>query len=172
MKAWRVIPVTLVIFGAGILTGLALSAWLNPGRESHGNGALLAGPEPESAPSLGLWPRPRVSGEAAGAPPATWNVKKTNFVAQLDYHLDLNAAQYDAIAGVLEENQKLTKELYDQISPRLRLTVRSTREQIRAILTPEQRSKYDDLVRNQNQKRRTSRTSPDPDTPAEAAPAP
>ncbi len=59
--------------------------------------------------------------------------------------LDLTPEQCERIEAVLERRRLQTEAFWDVHGPALRAIVDSTRAEIRAVLTPEQRAEYDRL---------------------------
>jgi Spy/CpxP family protein refolding chaperone len=59
--------------------------------------------------------------------------------------VDLSADQRQRINGILEKRRKEADALWQAQKPMLRSIVDSTREEIRTLLTPEQRAVYDRL---------------------------
>lgn len=59
--------------------------------------------------------------------------------------IDLAPEQRQQIDGVLERRRRQTAAFWDEYGPILRAIVDSTRAEIRAVLTPEQRAEYDRL---------------------------
>jgi len=68
--------------------------------------------------------------------------------------LDLTADQRQRVDKLLKESQERTKKLMEPISPSLRAEVQRTKEEFREILTPEQRIRFDELVKQQHTQKR------------------
>ncbi|MBI3876361.1 MAG: hypothetical protein HY300_10485 [Verrucomicrobia bacterium] len=114
MKPWKVILATLVIFGAGVVTG-ALTV------------NLTRRVNPKPAP-----------------PPVIFSaLQRKDYLAQLDRRVGLSQEQYEAIEEILGESHARTEALWNPIAPKLREEVRSMHDKIRAELTPEQQKKFD-----------------------------
>ena len=78
------------------------------------------------------------------------------YVTYLAQELQMSPQQRVAISNLVHESQERVRTLYDFIGPDLREEIRLTREEIRALLTPEQQRKFDELPRKLP--RRTDRT--------------
>ena len=135
MNTWKVILATLVIFVAGLVTGgMAVKR-------------LTA----------------RVNAEARRPPPILPRPLRAEFVQRLERELDLSPEQHTKILDIVQESQERVRLLYDKIGPDLGEEMRTTREQIRAQLTPEQQRKFEQLQRRQL---RNPNSGPEPPDPA------
>lgn len=146
MSIWKVIFATLVIFGAGVVTGvLGYNRFCAPAL------ATTAGVE-AAAPQSPINPWLHVGKQAQGTNnPAK---VKNDFVARFGKQLELTSEQSIRIEQILADSQKRTKEISDGIAPFLREEVRHTRELIRTELTADQSRKYDEMVRPNKQKKK------------------
>jgi Spy/CpxP family protein refolding chaperone len=68
--------------------------------------------------------------------------------------LELSADQRSRIDGIMDRRRALTDSLWQTDGRRIRAAVDSTREEIRALLDPEQRAEYDRLRAEHAEKRR------------------
>ncbi|HEV2434512.1 MAG TPA: hypothetical protein VG077_00800 [Verrucomicrobiae bacterium] len=109
MNSWKVVLATVVIFGAGVLTG----------------GLLVNHVVHEHRPL----PGPRS--------PETW---RKDFVGHLDKALKLTPEQHAAISKIVAEGQERNREIWHQEMERVH-------QRIRAELTPEQRKKFDAMIK-------------------------
>lgn len=137
MSVWKVIFATLVIFGAGVITG---GLFVN--RMHHTAPAPAAADQPAKHP-LDVWERPQVNTNAA---PHSLKVKN-DFITRFGVQLELTTEQRGRIEQILSDSQKRTKEISDSVAPYVREEVRHTRELIRNELTPQQLQKYDEIFR-------------------------
>lgn len=120
MSPWKVILATILIFGAGVLTG-----------------GLITKRSFRTAPIL----RPP-SEDVAG--PSPWFVRK-EYLHRLEQRLQLTPSQRERIARILEESHERTKNLMRPISPQMQAEVRDVRQKIKAELTPEQAVKFEEM---------------------------
>ena len=127
MKYWNVILATIVIFGAGVVTGgLLVHHTEHPLPHSH---AMEPGPKPPE--------------------------------------------QREQIQKVISQGQQNTRNLWKLVGPQFQLIWRDTRGQIRQVLTPEQKKKFETLMKEQHHPQSTNAPSAQlpASTNAPAAPA-
>jgi Spy/CpxP family protein refolding chaperone len=123
VNTWKVILATLVIFGAGVITG-ALVVNLSA--------RMTAQP-------------------VAPPPPIHVQVEKreqqqqTDLLHRMDKQLELTSEQHGKLEKILKDSQKRTKFVRDQISPQLRAELERVRKEIMAELTPDQQKKFEAL---------------------------
>ena len=140
MNSWKVILATLVIFGAGVITGGLLV--------SYSDRALRPGP-----------PRPLPNpNQPAGAPnnlapgqnripvPMPAPLRK-DFLDRLQQELRLTTGQRERIERIITDGQERTRQVWQQIEPRLRRELMEARGQIREVLTPEQQVRFEELMK-------------------------
>lgn len=126
MRFWKVILATLVIFGAGVITG-----------------ALVVNLRyPEEARPLS------VKASATTAPPL--QIQRKEFFQRMKRELKLRAEQQQHIEQIIHESQQRTQPLWDQVAPQMRDELRGTKEKIRSELDPEQQIKFDELFKPRN----------------------
>lgn len=144
MSVWKVILATLVIFGAGIITGALFVNRL------HQTSPVAAIPEAgTNRHPLNPWETPVIN---TNAPTRSMKVKN-DFLNRFGQQLELTSEQHARIEQILADSQKRTKEISDSVAPYLREEVRHTRELIRNELTAEQLTKYDEIFRPKAKKK-------------------
>ena len=94
----------------------------------------------------------------------------------MEQELALTPEQHESIDKVLKEGQERMKKLMETVEPRRREEFKKTVEEVRAVLTLEQGKRFDELVKQQQQRAREQRKaapprerppeSPPPDNPA------
>ncbi len=123
MSLWKVILATLVIYTAGLFTGViavrVTTNWAKPVR-------------PPRQP-VGQLPPPYVMRE--------------EFVRRLADEVRLSPPQRERILKAVRESQERVKELYSLIGPEVSEEMQYVREAIRAELTPDQEHRYDEFMR-------------------------
>jgi Spy/CpxP family protein refolding chaperone len=145
----------MVIFGTGVVTGGLLVRHAERGGNRH---------------SL------RVGGVVRPAEPSP-GVLRIEFLRRMERELDLTAEQRDPIDRILKDGQERMKKLMETVEPRRREEFKKTVEEFRAVLTPEQRQRFDALLKQQQQRAREQRKAaplrdhPQPSPPASNAPA-
>lgn len=120
MSPWKVILATLVIFIAGLVTGAV------------GVKKILKPPGP---------------GNRGYEPMQPWMLRE-NFRAELDRRLDLSPEQNARIERAMHEGQERVKEIWSLVGPEMQAELRAVREEIRRELTPDQRRRFDELMRD------------------------
>ena len=129
MSPWKVILATMVIFVCGVITGAMLTRTMEP-RMEPAQATLAALPAPA---------RPF-------APPML-QLQRANFLKVMDKQLDLSAGQREEISRIMKASQERTQPLWNQIGPQMSDELKTVREEIRAVLTPEQRKKFVELLK-------------------------
>jgi Spy/CpxP family protein refolding chaperone len=134
VNTWKVIFATVVIFGAGVVTGSLLvkySAVQPPARPQHG--------QPN-----------RVQTISAGG-------IRIEFLRRVERDLNLKPDQREQIDRIISASQERSKKLMEPITPIIREELQQTREQFRAVLNPEQKIRFDELLKQQQQQQQRQR---------------
>lgn len=131
MNNWKVIFASVVIFGAGVITGGLLVNHVQhcSGKAVHGKPAALA----EARPQATNQPPHSPDGNKPVRPA---EILSKQFLQQLDTQLSLTSGQRAAIQKIIGERQT-----------QIRKVVQDARREIREVLTPEQREQFDELVK-------------------------
>jgi Spy/CpxP family protein refolding chaperone len=154
---WKVILATVVIFGAGVLTGgllvdyIAHSHSKNPHRPQANAGAHP--PTNNIAPAH--WPEI--------PPPRLAEIMGKRFVQQLNDTLQLTPEQRVKIEKIIADGQDRNHELWTNVAPKMRAVMQEVNQQIRAELTPEQLKPFEELLKHPP--RRPSGTNAPPVSP-------
>lgn len=125
MSTVKVILATLVIFGAGVLTG-AIALRL----------ALFRVPL-QTAPAN---PGPRLV-----APSTVFN--RPDFLERLSREASLRADQRKQVEQILQESRKRTEPIAQEFAPMIRAEVQRVREQILLVLDADQKSRFEEILR-------------------------
>jgi uncharacterized membrane protein len=146
---WKVIFPTVVIFGAGVITGGLLVNYVHNSR-----------PKAAHKP-----PARAAAGNSAAHSPETARVRPPEilthqFLQRLDDELRLTPAQHTAIKKTICEGQ-------DEI----RKAIQDARLEIRVVLKPEQRRQFDELIKRPFRKPIFNTNAPPVLPPATNAPA-
>jgi Spy/CpxP family protein refolding chaperone len=142
VKTWNVILATLVIFVAGIITGAGLVMFAGA-RHNHPR-RLPAPPAPEAVAA------PATNAPARLVLPFGISAKRPtpkDFLSRLDSELKLTPDQYAQIEKILTDGQQRAAQLWQTIAPQIRDDMKSAREQIRQTLKPEQRARFEELMK-------------------------
>lgn len=129
----------MVIFGTGVVTGGLLVHHAQGGRDSYRKRPAAA-LRPTQAPSPG--------------------VMRIEFLRRAERELNLAPGQREPIDKVLKEGQERMKQLMEAVEPRRREEYKRTLEEFRALLTPEQRQRFDTLLKQQQRARDQRKTAP------------
>jgi Spy/CpxP family protein refolding chaperone len=131
VSPWKVILATMVIFACGVFTGVIVTRTepiaLTP----------LAAPQQT----------PVTTNKMASLPFMQLQVQRPEFLKRLDRQLDLTPEQHDQIAKIMKESHERTTPLWEKIAPQMSDELKKVREEIRQVLTPEQRKKWGELMR-------------------------
>ena len=134
MNSWKVILATIVIFGAGVITGGLLVDHVKRPAYNHP-------PHPPAPPA------PQEQGDMPGQLRA--QILSKQFVGQLNDELQLTKDQREQIQKIISQGQQNTHDLWKLVGPQFQLVWRDTRQQIRNVLTPEQRKQFEILMKQQ-----------------------
>jgi len=88
--------------------------------------------------------------------PLSEPARRSQRVEQLTQALGLTSAQSQQVDAVLLQRHTEAKAIHDQADAQLDQVHQKGREQIRAILTPEQRPKFEEFLKNLDQQKRRS----------------
>ncbi len=157
MKIWKIILATLVIFGTGVITGGLLVGIADGVREhrQHGSARNTRQQPPAPAPAAPVITNtpherdPRLTLPLGLSPRRQF---PKDFLERLDRELKLTPDQHKQIDQVLDEGQKRTKEIWDRIAPEVRQEMKNSREKILNLLTPEQKTRFEELMKPRGNK--------------------
>ncbi len=148
MNAWKVILATVVIFGAGVVTGLLLGP--------HSRGLVSSSAQPGSSTG-----HPTQSGPSGGL--------KLEFLRRMQRELGLTPEQRQRVEAIISQGQERTRKLMEPIAPQLREELQKAKQEFCEVLTPEQRTRFDQLWkqrqhspeqrRNQSTRQRSAESS-------------
>lgn len=136
MNSWKVILATLVIFGAGVITGGLLVTYSESVLRHPNNKPG----DKHQQPQPGVW-----RDNLPLIPPNV--LLRRDFVERLDRELKLTAEQREHIEKIVSEGQEHMKELSQRIEPQARVQLATTRERIRSELTAEQQVQFTELLK-------------------------
>ncbi len=140
MNYWKVILATVVIFGAGVVTGGLLVNYVNHFRPPAAHRPAVAAaphlPATNASPRLADLPKPR--------PPELFN---DGFIKQLDNVLQLEPEQLDTIKKIIADGQEQNHAIWTNSAAQMRKVMQDARRQIREQLTPEQQKQFENLLK-------------------------
>jgi hypothetical protein len=149
VNSWKIILATAVIFGAGVMTGGLLVNYVD--RAQPGNH------RPPEDHDSGL-PMPR--GEMLGK----------QFLSQLDDVLHLTPEQHKAIGKIIADGQERNHDLWKLVSPQFRAVMQDAHQKIREQLDPDQRKRFEKLLKQFHAPRRPPNSTNAPPITATNAP--
>ena len=144
MNYWKVILATVVIFGAGVLTGGLLVNYVD-----HPHPKKFHRPPPATTNLVA-----QTGGVSQPKPPHIPEILSRQFVEQLNDQLQLTPEQRKAIENIIVESQ-------GQMRKAVQAVRQGTREKIRDQLNPAQQKQFDELMKR-SQKRQQNPTNAPP----------
>lgn len=159
VNTWKIILATVVIFGAGVVTGGLLV-----------NHAKTAKVRP-------AWGRPPVTQPAQLIPPPrdvprrpehelqrSIEQRRIEFLLRATRELNLTPAQRERVEQLVGESQERARRVLEEVRPQMRKELADVTERLRQELTPPQRKRFDELMKRQ-QVRRVEEPMPAPPPP-------
>jgi hypothetical protein len=127
VNAWKIILSTLVIFIAGVVTGGLLVTYALRVTQFH--------------------PRPPNSGQAQTLAANPWLLRNRDLLRRMDRELELTPEQHTRIEAIIAVSQDRTKALWKPIAPQMNKELQLVHAEIRDVLNPDQKKKFDDFPR-------------------------
>jgi len=78
------------------------------------------------------------------------------FLRRAQRELDLTPEQREQIDKLLKDSQERTRKIMEPIAPEFHAELQRAKEEFRAVLTPDQQKRFDDLVKSQHRPRQHS----------------
>jgi uncharacterized membrane protein len=129
---WKVIFATVVIFGAGVVTGGLLVNYVQHSHPKMNNPHRPVAAAEVHPPTTN--PPPHQAD--AAKPPRLPEILSKPFLQRLDEELHLAPDEREAIQKIINDGQN-----------QMRKVVQDARLEIREVLTPDQRKQFDELVK-------------------------
>ncbi len=123
VKSWKIILATMVIFGAGVVTGGLVAHLVGVGTRPP----RLAARNPGQTRTEKL--------SVAGG-------QRLEFLRRAQRELALTQEQRERIDKLLKESQERTRKVLEPVTPELRREMEQTTKEFVEILTPEQRERF------------------------------
>lgn len=147
MNAWKLILATVVIFGAGVVTGGLLVR-----QTADKPRAARVRPAPAQPPQW-LPPAREFPRRAEPELQRSLEQRRLEFMLHASRTLNLTPDQRQRIEQILRESQERTRTLWDQVAPQMRKELADAREKVRQELTPAQRKVFDEMLKRQAARR-------------------
>jgi len=148
VNPWKPILAALVIFATGVITGGLLVSYADHVSQKGRRPATRELSRPVVNPIPAANPR---DPQARPLPVPLQNrvprVMSEEFIRKLDTEMELTSGQRTRVREIIAEGQARNKESWDRIAPELRREMVETQKRIREILTPEQRAKFEELMK-------------------------
>lgn len=156
VNIWKIILATVVIFGAGVLTGGLVVQHTH--RLSAKQLRALA-----TAPQSGHWTPPlrELPRRPENELQSNFEQRRMEFLLNATRELKLSPEQRQRIGRLVRESQERTRKLWEQVGPQMRKELAEVKEKIREELTPQQRKRFEELMKRQ-QTRRTGEAAAPP----------
>jgi Spy/CpxP family protein refolding chaperone len=135
VNTWKVILATIVIFGAGVVTG----------------GLLVHHEVMRLPPPRNPHPQPRPVGQAP------LGAMRLEFLRRAQRELDLTPEQRERVDKIIKDSQERTHKL---VEPIMRDQIQRARQEFLDVLTPEQRGRFDEFIKEQQRQREQHRQPP------------
>ena len=143
MNTWKVILATLVIFGAGVVTGALV---VKQSHRAPWRSAFLSGSQPKPQPSQPGEISPRGTNRMSNAPGPLMGLRR-DLVKSLGGELELTDTQRENIDKILAEGQEQTRKIWEPVAPQMKQVWSRIKNDIRAQLTDEQKKHFDDYMK-------------------------
>jgi len=95
---------------------------------------------------------------SAASTPLPEPVRRAKRVEQLTQLLNLTSAQSQQVDAILMQKHAEAKAIHDQTDAQMEQLHQKGREQVRAILTPEQKPKFEEFLKSLDQERKRNST--------------
>jgi Spy/CpxP family protein refolding chaperone len=148
VNAWKPILAALVIFAAGVVTG----------------GLTVQIRQPRPAPN------PASNAPSRKVPVMPREAQLRELSRRMQAELDLAPEQRDRIEALVRDSQERMKAVRDDVGKRIGEEFRDMRLKIRSELTPDQRKKFAEIMKQHDERDKRNDPSAHPAQPAVAKP--
>lgn len=125
MNTWKIILATILIFGSGVVTG----------------GLLVRKSGRAESPRQGRFPASPV------LQPSVPGGYRLEFLRRAQRELNLTGEQQEQVERIFSRSQERTKQLMEPVAPHLREELDRAKLEFREVLTPAQRARFDELMK-------------------------
>ena len=147
MNFWKVILATVVIFGAGVLTGgVLVNSVLSSQPRNNFRPPPAGGQAHPFAESRELPPRTNTLASMV-RPPRPPEILGENFVQQLDDKLKLTPDQRVSIQKLITDGQERNRSIWTNNSAQMRAVAQDVRHRVRETLSADQQKQFEELMR-------------------------
>ena len=152
MNYWKVILATIVIFGAGVLTGGLLVNFVEHSHSKAAHHPVAADVHPPATN-----PPPHAVELSPKLRPL--EILPDGFLKQLSDDLQLAPDQLDKIKKIIAEGQEQNHGAWTNCMAQMRKVMQDTRHQIREQLTPAQQKQFEDMLKQFRSPRKQNGTN-------------
>ena len=142
MNTWKAIFAAFVIFGAGFVTGNVLNRMSEASRTPVVPNSAHAPTHP-SQPPLSLE-----------------QLRKVELMGRVQKDLDLTPEQHARIEKIIGDSQERIRDLWEQVAPDIHDEYDDVQKKVCQELSPEQRKRFDDLMKQQQHRPKPSTNAP------------
>lgn len=157
MNTSKIIFATLVIFVAGVVTGGLLVSYSDRVQQKHHRLWLreLASRRPDTRQPAtnSREPGQREAFSPPKMPGAMPQGLRLDFLRKLDREILFTGEQRSRIEKIITEGQERNKQLWNRVLPEMRREMQVTKGRIRAVLTPEQVKRFEELMKQRPQRK-------------------
>jgi Spy/CpxP family protein refolding chaperone len=132
VNSWKVILATMVIFGTGVVTGGLLVQHAAHIRHGHG-----------------LRPGYNFNSRQAQQPASPGGLR-LDFLRRMQSELNLTPDQKQRVDAIIRQGQERTRKIMEPVRPQLQEELHKTKAAFRDALTPEQQTRFDELLKQQH----------------------
>jgi hypothetical protein len=143
VNTWKVILATIVIWGAGVMTGGFLVRYSNLARIERPRSQRPDGPPPWLVQGREFARR----GERELQ--SSFDEMRGEFLLHATRELNLTADQHEHIEKIIRDSQDVSRKMWEQVAPEMRKALEETKQKILAELTPEQQGRFEQLLKQQ-----------------------
>lgn len=145
MNTWKAILATLVIFGAGFVTGNVLNRLAASGK----------------APPATQQTAPRAAAVRSAQPPLSLvQLRKVELMGRVQKDLDLTPEQHARIEKIIGDSQERIRDLWEQVAPDIHDEYDDVQKKVCEELTPDQRKRFNELMKQQQHSHRPAPAAP------------
>jgi len=148
VNAWKPILAALVIFAAGVVTG----------------GLTVQIRQPRPAPN------PGGNAPIKKVPAMPREAQLRELSHRMQAELDLAPEQRDRIEAIVRDSQERMKAVRDEVGKKIGEEFREMRQKIRSELTPDQRKKFAEIMKQHDERDKRDDRSAHPSPPAAGKP--
>ncbi len=162
VRYWNAILAALAIFACGVVTGGLVVSHIHKSNATPARAGIAEpddlAPVPVPVPTK-VAPTAEPQRISKGKAPIRQSIERiartrVEFLERMSRNLNLSDEQRDRIAGIIRDRQDRVQQISDRIGPEIHGELRQANEEIRRLLNPEQRRRFERMHRMRMQQRR------------------